>query len=74
MTGVVKVARNPLGSAIVGKQLWVPCIDANEIVVLDPATMKVLVHTPAAGGPIAILSAFGHTWVSQSTGTKLLRL
>jgi len=74
VTGVAKVARNPLGSTIVGDKLWVPCIDANEIVVVDPSTMHVLAHKPAAGGPIVVLSAFGHRWVSQSTGTKLLRL
>ena len=74
VTGVAKVARNPLGSTIVGRQLWVPCIDANEIDVVDPATMRVVARKPAAGGPIAVLSAFGHTWVSQSTGTKLMRL
>ena len=74
VTGIAKVARNPLGSTIVGKQLWVPCIDANEVDVVDPATMKVVARRSAAGGPIAVLSAFGHTWVSQSTGTKLLRL
>jgi DNA-binding beta-propeller fold protein YncE len=74
VTGTAKVARNPLGSSIVGKQLWVPCIDANEVDVVDPATMKVVARRSAAGGPIAVLSAFGHTWVSQSTGMKLLRL
>lgn len=74
VTGVAKVARNPLGSAIVGKQLWVPCIDANEIDVVDPATMKVVARRTTVGGPIAVLPAFGHTWVTQSTGTKLLRL
>jgi streptogramin lyase len=74
VTGVAKVARNPLGSTIVGKRLWVPCIDANEIDVVDPATMRVIAHRSAAGGPIVVLSAFGHRWVSQSTGTKLLRL
>jgi DNA-binding beta-propeller fold protein YncE len=74
VTGVARVARNPLGSAIVGKRLWVPCIDANAIDVVDPATMKVVAHKTTAGGPIAVLSAFGHTWVTQSTGTKLLRL
>ena len=72
--GVAKVARNPLGSAIVGTELWVPCIDANQIVVVDPSTMKVLDHKPAAGGPIVVLSAYGHRWVSQSTGTKLVRM
>jgi streptogramin lyase len=74
VTAVAKVARNPLGSAIVGRELWVPCIDANQIVVVDPATMRVVGRKPAAGGPIAVLSAFGHVWVSQSTGTKLVRL
>jgi DNA-binding beta-propeller fold protein YncE len=74
VSGVAKVARNPLGSAIVGKQLWVPCIDANEVDVVDPRTMRVVARKSAAGGPIAVLSAFGQTWVSQSTGTKLLRL
>jgi virginiamycin B lyase len=74
VTGVAKVARNPLGSAFVGKRLWVPCIDANQIDVIDPATMRVVAHKPMAGGPIAVLSAFGHTWISQSTGTKLVRL
>lgn len=72
--GRARVPRNPLGSAIVGKQLWVPCIDANEIDVLDPATLKVVARRTTAGGPIAVLSAFGHAWVTQSTGTKLLRL
>ena len=74
VTGVAKVARNPLGSAIVGRELWVPCIDANQIVIVDSSTMHVVAHKPAAGGPIAVLSAFGRTWVSQSAGTKVLRL
>jgi streptogramin lyase len=74
VTGVAKVARNPLGSTIVGNQLWVPCIDANQIVVVDPSTMRVVARKPAPGGPIVVLSAFGHQRVSQSTGTKLVRL
>jgi streptogramin lyase len=74
VTGVAKVARNPLGSAIVGKQLWVPCIDANQVDVVDPKTMRVVAHKSVAGGPIVVLSAFGKKWVSQSTGSKLLRL
>jgi streptogramin lyase len=74
VTGTAKVARNPLGSAIVGNELWVPCIDANQVVVVDPSTMRVLAHKTAPGGPIVVLSAFGRRFVSQSTGTKLLRL
>lgn len=72
--GVAAVARNPLGSTIVGNELWVPCIDANQIVVVDPSTMRVVARRPAAGGPIVVLAAFGHTWISQSTGTKLAHL
>ena len=74
VVGVARVARNPLGSTVVGSELWVPCIDANQIIVVDPSTMKVLAHRPSAGGPIVVLSAFGHTWVSQSTGTKIVRM
>ncbi|MGZ4290716.1 MAG: Vgb family protein [Gaiellaceae bacterium] len=74
VAGSVRVARNPLGSAIVANELWVPCIDANQIVVVDPSTMRVLARKPAPGGPIVVLSAFGHRWVSQTTGTQLLRL
>src|SRR4029078_6222003 len=54
VTGVATVARNPLGSAIVGERLWVPCIDANAIDVVDPATMRVVAHKTIAGGPIAV--------------------
>ncbi len=72
--GRVKVHRNPLGSAIVSKRLWVPCIDSNDIVVVDPSTMKV-VRTMAAGpGPIVVLPAAGHVWVSHTTGTAIWRL
>jgi hypothetical protein len=74
VTGVAKVARNPLGSAIVGKKLWVPCIDGNVVEVVDPATMRVVARRRVGGGPILVLSAFGHTWISQSAGTKVVRL
>jgi hypothetical protein len=36
--------------------------------------MRVVARKPVAGGPIVVLSAFGKKWVSQSTGTKLVRL
>jgi copper transport protein len=73
VTGKVTVDRNPLGSAIVGGQLWVPCIDAGTVVVVDPATLKVVRRFPAGAGPIVALPAFGHTWVSHSTGLKVTR-
>ena len=66
VTGRVKVARNPLGSAIVGGKLWVPCIDANTIVVVDPTSMKVVERKPGGPSPIVVLPAYGHTWVSHT--------
>jgi hypothetical protein len=70
----VQVARNPLGSALVGKELWVPCIDANEIDVVDPVTMRVVSRTHVGDGPIVVLPAVGHVWISNTLGNELLRL
>jgi len=74
VTKTVKVARNPLGSAIVGTKLWVPCIDANEIDVVDPKTMRVVARKRAGSGPIVVLPAFGHVWVSNTTADYVNRL
>lgn len=73
VTGSVKTARNPLGSAIVGGRLWVPCIDANTIVVVDPSTMKVTARRPGGPSPIVVLRAYGHTWVSHTLANYLSR-
>ncbi len=72
--GRVKVARNPLGSAIVAGRLWVPCIDANEVDVVDPAAMRVVARRHLGNGPIVVLPAFHHRWISNTTGNALLRL
>ena len=74
VTASVPVKRNPLGSALVGKQLWVPCIDSGVIVVIDPATAKVVRTMPAGPSPIVVLPAFGHVWVSHATGNAVWRL
>ena len=69
----VPVQRNPLGSAVVRGQLWVPCIDAGVVVVIDPRSGKI-VRTFAAGpGPIVALPVGGHIWVSHSTGNAVWR-
>ena len=73
VTGRVAVGRNPLGSAIVDGKLWVPCIDAGRVDVVDPATMKVVRRFAEAGGPIVALQANGHVWLSHSTGTSVTR-
>jgi streptogramin lyase len=72
--GHAQVNRNPLGSAIVGSELWVPCIDGNAIVVVDPSTMKVVMTKPAGPGPIVVLPVGGHVWISHTTGTALWRV
>jgi YVTN family beta-propeller protein len=74
VTGTVATARNPLGSAIVGKVLWVPCIDENEVDVVDPASMRIVARKKVGRGPIVVLPAFGHQWVSNTTGNAIWRL
>jgi DNA-binding beta-propeller fold protein YncE len=74
VTGRVHVAHNPLGSALVGKELWVPCIDDSEIDVIDPATMRVVARRHLGSGPIVVLPAFGHTWISNTLGQALVRV
>jgi streptogramin lyase len=71
--GSAKVKRNPLGSAIVNGELWVPCIDSAVIVVVDPKTMRVVRELPAGASPIVVLPVGGHVWVSHATGTSLWR-
>ena len=61
-------------SSIVKGQLWVPCIDSGTVVVVDPASMKIVRELPAGEGPIVALPMGGHVWVSHTTGTSLWRL
>lgn len=70
----VPVKRNPLGSAVVGGRLWVPCIDANAVVVIDPKTAKVVRSFPAGPGPIVVLPVAGRAWISHTTGNALWRI
>jgi YVTN family beta-propeller protein len=73
ITGSVATAKNPLGGALVGTKLWVPCIDAGEVDVIDPATMRVVERKKSPGGPIVALPAFGHVYVSHSTANAITR-
>ena len=72
--GRVTVKRNPLGSAIVKGELWVPCIDSGRIVVVDPAAMNVVRELPGGAGLIVVLPVGDHVWVSHSTGTTISRV
>jgi hypothetical protein len=73
VVGRVGTGRNPLGSAFVGASLWVPCIDSAEIDVVDPVTMRVVERRRTRPGPIVVLPAFGHVWVSHTSGDALTR-
>jgi YVTN family beta-propeller protein len=69
----VATGRNPLGAAFVGARLWVPCIDSAEIDVVDPQAMRVVERKHTAPSPIVVLPAFGHVWVSHTSGNSLTR-
>jgi DNA-binding beta-propeller fold protein YncE len=73
VVGSVATGRNPLGSALVGGKLWVPCIDSAEIDVVDPATMKVVSRKKTTASPIVVLPAFGHVYVSHTSTNALTR-
>ena len=70
----VPVMRNPLGSAVVRGQLWVPCIDGGAVVVIDLHTAKVVRTLPAGPGPIVVLPVGDGVWLSHSTGNSVWRL
>ncbi len=55
----VRVGANPLGSALVHGDLWVPCIDGNEIVVVDTGRARVKRRFDAGLHPLVVLSAAG---------------
>jgi DNA-binding beta-propeller fold protein YncE len=69
----VPVGGNPLGSAVVRGKLWVPCIDTNEVVVVDPRRGKVVRRFGAGRGPIVVLPYRGHVWVTHTSSFSAWR-
>jgi YVTN family beta-propeller protein len=65
VTGSVRVGANPLASAFVGSELWVPNIDSNTISVVDPAHDTVSRTIPAGNGPLGVLSAASGVFVTM---------
>jgi streptogramin lyase len=70
----VPVQHNPLGSAVVHGQLWVPCIDSNSVVVVDPVHAKVVRSFAAGPGPIVVLPVGKHVWITHTNGNAAWRL
>jgi YVTN family beta-propeller protein len=71
--GTVKVGANPLHSAVVGGDLWVPNLDDSTISVVDRAAARVKDTFAGPAGAIAISRAAGDVWVSGSTGLEVWR-
>src|SRR4029450_8773874 len=70
----IPVGTNPLASAWIGGELWVPNIDDGTVSVIDPATNAV-VRTMAVGtSPLAVAEAAGSAWVTSDFDGDLWRL
>jgi virginiamycin B lyase len=73
VTGSVHVGANPLASAFVGGELWVPNIDVNTISVVDPAHLAVSRTIPAGNAPLGVLSTATGVFVSMSNDGAVWR-
>jgi YVTN family beta-propeller protein len=73
LTASVQVGANPLASAWVGGELWVPNIDSNTISVVDPARNAVSRTIPAGNAPLGIASTSAGAFVSMSNDGAVWR-
>ena len=73
VTASVAVGANPLASAVVGGELWVPNIDANTISVVDPAHNTVSRTIQAGNAPLGVLSTADGVFVSMSNDGAVWR-
>ena len=69
----VTVGANPLASAWIGGELWVPNIDSSTVSVVDPATNAVDRTIPVGPSPIAVAAAAGSAWVTSEFDGELWR-
>jgi YVTN family beta-propeller protein len=70
----VAVGANPLASALIDGELWVPNIDSNSVSVVDPATNTVRRTISVGSSPIAVAGAAGSARVTSETDGDLWRL
>ena len=70
----IPVGTNPLASAWVAGELWVPNIDDGTISVIDPASNAVRTTLTVGQGPLAVAEVGGDAWVSNSTDGELWRI
>jgi YVTN family beta-propeller protein len=74
VTGRIPVGENPLASAWVAGQLWVPNIDDGTVSVIDPATNSVRTTFAVGKGALAVAESGGDAWVSSSFDGELWRI
>ena len=70
----VTVGANPLASAWVDGELWVPNLDERTVSVVDPSTRTVRTTIAVGDGPLAVLVAGSAAWVSHPESGELWRL
>jgi YVTN family beta-propeller protein len=70
----INVGANPLGSAWIGGELWVPNIDAGTISVIDPQKNVVRTTVEVGSGPLSIATGSGDVWTSNSNDGELWRV
>jgi YVTN family beta-propeller protein len=73
VTASVPVGANPLASAFVGGELWVPNIDDNTISVVDPARNAVSRTITAGNAPLGIAATSSGAFVSMSNDGAVWR-
>jgi YVTN family beta-propeller protein len=70
----VRVGANPLGSAWINGELWVPNIDDGTISIVDPAQNSVRMTLEAGKGPLSVATAAGDAWISNSEAGEVWRV
>jgi YVTN family beta-propeller protein len=73
VTATIRVGANPLASAWVGGELWVPNIDSDTISVVDPGADAVSRTIPAGDAPLGVLSTADGVFVSMSNDGAVWR-
>jgi virginiamycin B lyase len=73
VTAIVAVGANPLASAFVADELWVPNIDENTISVVDPARNAVSRTIAAGNAPLGIAATPSGAFVSMSNDGAVWR-
>jgi DNA-binding beta-propeller fold protein YncE len=70
----IRVPANPLATAWIGGELWVPSIDADSVSIVDPATNRVRETRKAGFGPGSVAQAGGGVWVGDTEDGDVWRL